>query len=65
MDRNPALSLISGTNPGEITLDKTFWANFTLYVVIPVLSLIATQFPEVGRLLGQMTDQLLRVAGGG
>jgi hypothetical protein len=65
MDRNPALSLISGTKPGEITFDKTFWANFSLYVVIPVLSLIATQFPEVGRLLGQMTDQFLRVAGGG
>jgi hypothetical protein len=65
MDRNPALSLISGTKSGEITFDKTFWTNFSLYVAVPVLSLIATQFPEVGRLLGRMTDQLLRIAGGG
>ncbi|HEY4594851.1 MAG TPA: hypothetical protein VIJ02_00505, partial [Thermoanaerobaculia bacterium] len=65
MDRNPMLSLIGNTEPGEISLDKTFVANFTLYVFIPVLSMIATQFPEVGRLLGQMTDQVLRVAGGG
>ena len=65
MDRNPALSRIAGTNPGEISFDKTFWANFTLYVVVPVLGMVATQFPEVGRLLGRMTDQILRVAGGG
>jgi hypothetical protein len=65
MDRNPALSLISGTKSGEITFDKTFWTNFSLYVAVPVLGLIATQFPEVGRLLGRMTDQLLRIAGGG
>ena len=35
MDRNPALSLISGTKSGEITFDKTFWTNFSLYVADP------------------------------
>jgi hypothetical protein len=65
MDRNPTLSRIGGTKPGEVTFDKAFWANFTLYVIVPVLSMIATQSPEVGRLLGRMADQFLRVAGSG
>ena len=65
IDRNPTLSRIGDTKPGEITFDKTFWLNFILYVAVPLLGVVATQFPEVGRLLGHVTDEMFRVAGGG
>jgi hypothetical protein len=65
MDRDPTLSRIGGTAVGKITFDKTFFTNLSLYVIVPALGVIATQFPEIGRLLGRMADQLLRVAGGG
>jgi hypothetical protein len=65
MDRDPILSLIGGTEPGQITFDKAFFANLALYVVVPALSVLATQFPEVGRMLGRVADEFLHVAGGG
>lgn len=65
MDRNPTLSRIGGTTVGEVTVDKTLFANLFLYGGVPVLGVIATQFPDVGRVLGQIVDPLLRVTGGG
>jgi hypothetical protein len=65
MDRDATLSVIGGTQPGQISFDKAFFANVALYVVVPALSVVATQFPEVGRLLGRVADEFLRVAGGG
>lgn len=65
MDRSPTLSRIGGTTVGQVTLDRTFVANVFLYGAVPVLGVIATQFPEVGQVLGQIVDPLLRVVGGG
>ena len=65
MDRNPTLSRIGGTTAGQVTWDKTLIANVLLYGAIPVLGVIATQFPQVGRVLGHLVDPLLRVTGGG
>ena len=39
--------------------------NLFTFVGLPVLGLVATQFPEVGHLLGGLAGQLLRIAGGG
>ena len=65
MDRNATLSRIGDTQPGKVTFDRPFLANLFTYVGLPLLGLIAAQFPEVGRLLGSLADQLLRVTGGG
>ncbi|HKI06720.1 MAG TPA: hypothetical protein VKK31_32380 [Thermoanaerobaculia bacterium] len=65
MDRNDTLSRIGETTPGKVSFDLPFFSKLFTYVGIPALGLIATQFPEVGRLLGRLADQLLRVAGGG
>jgi hypothetical protein len=65
MDRDMILSLIGKTEPGQVSFDKAFFANLALYVLVPALSVVATQFPEVGRLLGRVSDEFLRVAGGG
>jgi hypothetical protein len=65
MDRNATLSRIGDTTPGKVTFDRTFFSKLFTYVGIPVLGLIATQFPAVGQLLGRIAGQVLRVAGGG
>jgi hypothetical protein len=65
MDRNPTLSRIGGTTPGQVTFDRVFLTKLFTYVGIPAAGLIATQFPQVGRLLGQVAGQLLRIGGGG
>ena len=65
MDRNPTLSRIGGTTPGQVNFDMAFVTKLITYAGIPVLGLVATQFPEVGRLLGRVVSQFLRVVGGG
>jgi hypothetical protein len=65
MDRNPTLSRVGGTTPGQVTFDRVFLTKLLTYIGIPVLGLIATQFPQVGRMLGQVVGQLLRIGGGG
>jgi hypothetical protein len=65
MDRNATLSRIGDTTPGKVTFDGTFFSKLFTFVGIPVLGLIATQFPAVGQLLGRVAGQVLRVAGGG
>ncbi|HEV2856736.1 MAG TPA: hypothetical protein VHC97_28370 [Thermoanaerobaculia bacterium] len=65
MDRNATLSRIGETTPGKVSFDRTFWTKIFTYVGIPALGLVATQFPEVGALLGRLANAVLRVTGGG
>jgi hypothetical protein len=65
MDRNPTLSRIGGTTAGKVTLDSALVTKLVTYAGIPILGLIATQFPEVGQLLGRVAGQFLRIVGGG
>jgi hypothetical protein len=65
MDRNNTLSRIGDTKPGQVTLDRAFWINFLTYAGIPLFGLVAAQIPGLGRFVGQLTDQLLRITGGG
>ena len=65
MDRNATLSRIGDTTPGKVTFDRTFFSKLFTFVGLPVLGLVATQFPEVGHLLGSLASQVLRIAGGG
>jgi len=65
MDRNPTLSRIGGTTPGQVTFDRAFLTKLFTYAGIPALGLVATQFPAVGQMLGRVASQVLRVVGGG
>jgi hypothetical protein len=49
MYRDPLLSRITNTSPGEFGLD--FWVKMGSFVFIPVLSLLSVQFPEVNSIL--------------
>ena len=51
VDRNAVLSAISGTDPGKVLFDRTFFSNLFTYFGIPVAGVILTQFPVVGNLL--------------
>ncbi len=65
MDRNPTLSRIGHTKPGQVTFDRAFLTKLLTYIGIPLIGLVATQFPEVGHLVGRVADQFLRIGGGG
>jgi hypothetical protein len=65
MDRNPTLSRIGGTHPGEVTFDRPFLTKLLTYVGLPTIGLIAVQFPQIGRLLGTVAGQVLKIVGGG
>src|ERR1700761_4122485 len=47
MSRNPALSLLSDTAPGEVTWNADFVQKLFTFAALPVLGLVTAQFPEV------------------
>jgi hypothetical protein len=49
MYADPLLSLITNTKPGELGLD--FWIRIGSFILIPLLSLLSVQFPEVNSFL--------------
>ena len=46
---NPLLSCITNTEPGELGMD--FWVRIGTFVVVPLLSLLSVQFPEINYFL--------------
>lgn len=53
IERNEVISHITGTTPNQTTWDLAFVSKLLLWVVVPLLSLFAAQFPDVGRTLLQ------------
>jgi hypothetical protein len=51
MDRDKILSFMGRTDPGRVNFSFEFGKTVVLYGVLPLLTLIATQFPEVGDVL--------------
>ncbi len=47
MNRDEVLSRIAKSPPGKLTWDRAFISQVVIYGALPLLSLIATQFPEV------------------
>lgn len=47
MNRDEVLSRIAKSPPGRLTWDRAFISQVVIYGALPLLSLIATQFPEV------------------
>lgn len=46
MDRDTVLSLLNGTQPGEVSFSRELALRTLLYVVVPLLALFGAQFPE-------------------
>jgi hypothetical protein len=51
MDRDRILSYIGKTTPGQTTLSREFLSSMAIYVLVPLLTLLATQFPALGEFI--------------
>lgn len=47
MNRNEVLSRLARSEPGKLTFDRRFVSQLLVYGLLPVLSLVAAQFPSV------------------
>jgi hypothetical protein len=56
MEHNELLSNIRSTTPGRIEWDRDFFAKISVYGIVPLLGLFATQFPNVGRTIVQWVE---------
>lgn len=50
-NRNEILSRIGGTKPNQLTFDSSFWTPIVSYIGLPILAVLATLMPTVGRTL--------------
>jgi uncharacterized membrane protein len=46
MDRDTVLSLLNGTNPGQVNFSRELALRTILYIAVPLLALLGAQFPE-------------------
>jgi len=49
MHRDPTISQITNTTPGELGWD--FWLRMASFVALPLITLLSSQFPEIGNFL--------------
>jgi hypothetical protein len=48
MERNEILSRLGGSTPGRVDFNFGFVREIGVYVVFPLLAIIARTFPEIG-----------------
>lgn len=60
MNRNEVLSRITKTDPGRITWSTGFVVNLLLFVLVPLLALVSSEFPEARSLLFGWVEPVLR-----
>jgi hypothetical protein len=61
-ERDPVLSRLNGTEPGKI--GKDFYMNLISYGALPVLTVLAAQFPAIGSFLFSWVQPLLQALRG-
>ncbi len=61
MNRDETLSVIGGTTPGRVSLDRSFTRTVLIHVGLPLLGLAATRFTTVGMLVGDFVKPLLQL----
>jgi hypothetical protein len=55
MNRNPILSYLNGTKPGQISWDREFVGRMLVYGLVPILALLGAQFPDsVGQIVSHI-----------
>jgi hypothetical protein len=48
MERDPVLSAFSSNQAGKLRWDATLWSKVLVYGAIPIATIFAAQFPEIG-----------------
>jgi hypothetical protein len=62
LERDEVLSRISKTKPGKISWERSsFISHVVIYVALPLLGLIAAEFPSVGKVLFSWVGPALRI----
>jgi hypothetical protein len=64
MNRDDVLSRITRTDPGRIHWDMTFIRNLVLFGVLPLVSLLTSEFPIVRDFLTSWMEPVSRMLGG-
>jgi hypothetical protein len=64
MNRDELMSLVSGTTPGQLTIDRPFVVGVLLHGVFPALVLIAARFPSLHSWLVTWLEPMARVLRG-
>jgi len=60
MDKNGLLSRISGTTPGQLTWDGALVVRVVTWVVLPLLSVAAVQYPDLANRVFAFLEPLTR-----
>ena len=63
MDRDPILSFIGKTKPGRVTFSVELVTSMLIYVVVPLVTLFATQFPGVGDIVFSIFNPTVKSLG--
>ena len=56
MERETILSVMSDSEPGSISWNRDFVSRVAIYVILPIVSLLGAQFPEVAQHLFRWTS---------
>jgi hypothetical protein len=48
MERDPVLSAFASSQAGKLRWDTTLWSKVVVYGVVPIATIFAAQFPEIG-----------------
>ena len=55
INRDPVLSSLNGTKPGQISWDRDFVFRILTYGIVPILALLGAQFPQsVGQIISHI-----------
>jgi hypothetical protein len=61
LERNHVLSRMSGTTPGAVDWSTTLVWRVLVYAGVPLLSLLALEFPEIGGTILKWIEPVQRV----
>ena len=60
MERDTVMSRIAGTKPTEIPFNREIVVRFFTWVAVPLVTLLAAQYPQVSRVVSGVLDPLSR-----
>jgi hypothetical protein len=61
LEHDEVLSRLSKTRPGKVSWERGFILRVVVYVALPLLGLVAAEFPSVGRVLFSWVGPALRI----
>jgi len=65
MNRDEVLSRVAKTEPGKLTWDRHFLMNGLVFGIVPIATLVSSEFPAVREFLFAWIYPLTRLLGGG